>query len=416
MPHLRRNLCLYTLVVLLSPHVACGEEAVDSSGKRFRGTLMHKKDAWVFQTDQGKEISLKHLAYVHFEPASALLPKVRLTTSLLLPHGQRLTGSLVGVREKTVEFTASSGTSYTLAREQLVGLVHANDWLPILSDDFAAPLKGWKLEGNPVHDPKVLLFGKTSLRLDAESRLSREWPKLSRDHRIQVYFCCAPKPSSTRWTLEAILSTPVDTLPNLVIEGGKMHCANVREAFGSLETKSSWHGLSIERHGENLRFYVDDFCLGQTSLPRGTGIKGVRISSGKGEGSLWLDAFTLSERLPPIPMPSNDTDQDFIWLRQGEQLFGRIVTADRGAVVLDAKFGKRSFTWKHLRGIGFANTKPIPPGEAVVDFRPGSGFVLDCLHAKLIRWQDMNLIVQHSLFGEVAIERERLAKIRFEAK
>ena len=104
-------------------------------------------------------------------------------------------------------------------------------------------------------------------------------------------------------------------------------------------------------------------------------------------------------------------------LEHGEQLFGRIVSADGESVTLDAKFGKRTLAWPKLRGILFAEGKETPmPAEPEITFHPGPGFPLDCLRAKLLRWEDAKLIVHHGLLGEIAIERGRLDKIRFAAK
>ena len=110
-------------------------------------------------------------------------------------------------------------------------------------------------------------------------------------------------------------------------------------------------------------------------------------------------------------------DQDILWLEHGEQLFGRIVAADAVMVTLEAKFGRRSMAWSQLRGIYFAYPKAGPTSaEPEIAFRAAPGFPVDSLRAKLLRWNDGRLIVRHDIFGEIAIERERLDKIRFAVK
>jgi len=105
------------------------------------------------------------------------------------------------------------------------------------------------------------------------------------------------------------------------------------------------------------------------------------------------------------------------WLEHGEQLFGQIVRGDAEAVLLDAKFGKRSLAWSQLRGIYFArrDIEPIS-ADPEITFRPGPGFPVDSVRAKLVRWDGGNLFLQNGLLGEIALERERLDKIRFAAK
>ena len=88
-------------------------------------------------------------------------------------------------------------------------------------------------------------------------------------------------------------------------------------------------------------------------------------------------------------------------------------------MTLDAKFGKRTLAWSRLRGIQFAQglgKEVAPTGDPEITFRPGPGFVVDRLRAKLVRWEGTKLIVAHALFGEIAIERERLETIRPTAK
>ena len=147
-------------------------------------------------------------------------------------------------------------------------------------------------------------------------------------------------------------------------------------------------------------------------------IKGIRISgSGKVASKLWIDELLVTRRVPAQKRPQPAKDQDILWLEHGEQLFGKIESANAESVTFDAKFGKRMYQWSILRGIFFAEGKETPlPADLEIIFRPGPGFPLDCLRAKLLRWDDAKLIVQHSLLGEVAIERSRLHTIRFAAK
>jgi len=167
-----------------------------------------------------------------------------------------------------------------------------------------------------------------------------------------------------------------------------------------------------------LRIFVDDSCLGQTTLPADEAIKGIRVSVAPGDGGkLWIDDLVVTRRLPSRPRPSSLKNQDLLWLAHGEEIFGHIVAADAQTVTLDAKFGARVLAWPQLRGIFFAQPKPMGVSrEPEITFRPDPGFPLDRLRAKLLRWEGGKLIVEHNVLGEVAVERERLDKIRFEAK
>jgi hypothetical protein len=194
----------------------------------------------------------------------------------------------------------------------------------------------------------------------------------------------------------------------------------MKRKWVAMKPSTGWHMLSMELEAGRLRVYVDDALLGQTTLPRTQAIQGIRcnvdvMDANKKQGKLWLDELIVSQSLPPLARPPSDAKQDSLWLAQGEQMFGQIVSADAKGVTLDAKFGQRSYAWSQLRGLLLARPKESPmSGEAEILFRPSPGFPVDRLRGKLIRWEEAKLIVQHELLGEIAIERDRLDKIRFE--
>ena len=74
-----------------------------------------------------------------------------------------------------------------------------------------------------------------------------------------------------------------------------------------------------------LRLFVDDVCLGQTTLPSKEAVTGVRleIEASKDAGKLWIDELLVSRSLPTMPRPDSVPDQDSLWLEHGEQQIGR---------------------------------------------------------------------------------------------
>jgi len=58
-------------------------------------------------------------------------------------------------------FVTSWGKTVSLNRDEVVGIVHANDSLTLLHDDFDAPLKTWRLDGNPILTQEKAFFGKS---------------------------------------------------------------------------------------------------------------------------------------------------------------------------------------------------------------------------------------------------------------
>ena len=397
------------------------EEAVERTGPKHVGRLQNDKDAWFFQTTQGKRIPLGQIAYVRFDAKATPLPKAPLGWTLLLPNQQRITGTLLRLDEKKLVFVTSWGKTIALTREQTIGVEQTA--LPIVRDDFENGLKAWRIEGKAALSQERAFFGKSSLLLDTASQsATREWPP-ARDVAIRLFFYDPATPSRLRWTFEIVPETATEKIPGIVIDQSGYVGANVKQRFASVQATAGWHLLSVEVESGRLRLFVDDACLGETTLPKKAAIKGLRIATtsrigaDKGVGKLWIDELHVVRPLPALAMPEAIADQDMAWLEHGEQLFGRAVSADADVVVLDAKFGKRSLPWSKVRGILFAKQKPPPmSAEPEILFRPGPGFPVDCLRAKLLRWEEGKLIVEHGLLGEIAIERERLDKIRFAAK
>lgn len=417
----RGFLIVGVLCLLVSPNHARSEEAVEPSGRKHRGRLVHAQGAWFFRDEQERSIPLKNLAHVRFDPKTTVLPGVPLTHTLLLPGDQRVTGTLLYVDEKSVAFASSWGGRLTLNREQVVGVGVADGWLPLLYDDLETSLKAWNIEGSAELDLQRAFFGKSSLRLDPRGkRLERSWPAFTDGRVSWFFFQGESKKLAPRWTVE-LLTSAGGAVPGVEIDGAGVRCIKAGEQFGMLEPTGRWRMLVIERRDDVVRFHVDNRCLGQTRLPRETRITGMRWTVDrddvKAAGSIWLDELIVTRRQKALPMPRSDADQDWLWLTQGEQLFGRIVSADARVVTLDATFGKRTLAWSQVRGIGFAAPKPRTRVDDVeVEYLPGAGFSSDCLRVKLLRWNESKLFLQHALLGEIAIERDRLVRVHFAVK
>lgn len=347
-----------------------------------------------------------------------------MTRILRLSCGQHVSGQLLRVDEKKVSFVTSWGQAIIVDREQIVSIEPAADTLLLWHDDFEASLNAWRVDGKPMLSREWAFFGKSSLLLAASGqRLERTWMPPLRDGSIRLYFHDSGQASSLRWAIALVSAPPRKVSPTLVVDSDGYACANTKKRFGTVKPTLGWHVLHAALSNGRLRIFVEDRCLGETELDEKETIQGIRFSAepgprpGKESGKLWIDEVSVARRLPELALPVPDRDQDMLWLEQGEQLFGRILSADSESVTLEAKFGKRTLAWSRLRGILFAQKKAALLADGPeITFRPGSGFPVDYLRAKLVRWEGTRLIVVHSLFGEIAIERERLHTIRMAAR
>lgn len=392
----------------------CADEAVGLTGKRYSGQLQFGEGQWHFQFDRGMRLSLSELSYVRFDPQPTPLPKVVPMRVLVLPGRQRITGWLESVDPAKVTFVAAWGRRIVLKREQVVGIDQAGDCAPFLHDDFEGDFKAWRIDGNASRDEARALMGKSSMRIDAATKsATRDWQPALHDGGVRLFFCDPRQPAGARCTITLLMDD--GSRPGVAIDPAGHAGVGVKQSF-SATSAAGWHLLSMEIEGQRLRLFVDDSCIGQTALAKGAAIKGIRFESAH-NGAVWIDELIVARRLPPAAPPRNDPKQDSLWLAHGEQLFGQLLDADAQIATLDAKFGKRSIPWSQLRGIRFAAADTDSGTvEPEITFRPAPGFSVDCLRAKLLRWDGKTLTVQHGLLGEIAIERGRLDKIRFPVK
>ncbi len=401
------------VILLMLGGLTYADQAVDRTGKTHTGRLEQDTDAWSFRA-VGAALAIKEIAYIRFDAQPVPPPKIPLLHRLQLPHDQHVAGLLQHVDAKSVAFVTSWGQSVTLPREKLVGIERANDAATLLHDDFEIDLKAWVVAGNPALSHAQAVFGKSSLLLDtAGQSAARTWQPALRDGSVRLFFFLPEKTPDFRWTCELLLDSSRDAMPALIIDRDGCQCANVKKSWPALPSSPRWHLLAFELRDERLRIFVDDYCLAESPLTDKEGAKGLRCSA-RTDGKLWIDEFVVSRRLPSLPRPALVKNQDLLWLEQGEQLFGRIVSANARSITLDAKFGKRDLPWSRVRGIFFAqpNAMPALPDQEIT-FRPGPGFALDRVRAKLLRWENTKLLARHELLGEIALERACLDKIRF---
>src|SRR5690242_17169423 len=94
---------LFALIFLLSTVAGRCDEAVDLTGRRYSGHLQAAQEEWVFAHSKVKLIPVKQLAFVRFERTEPLPVAALLSKTFVLPAGQRLTGSLIRIDDKTIE-------------------------------------------------------------------------------------------------------------------------------------------------------------------------------------------------------------------------------------------------------------------------------------------------------------------------
>lgn len=407
---------LPALLLALLTLPAAADEAIDRAGRRFAGSLRQLGDPWVFvPLGKGVPLPAERLALVRFDPRAAPIPRTLLTHRLLLPAGQHVTGTLKQLNAKEVHFTTSWGQSVTLPRETVRGIEQPDGWLLVEHDDFETSLDGWTIEGKPARDGTHAFAGKTSLRLDETGQgVQKRFRRPIRTGRLSV---CVYDPGDARgrcWEVRPIWKGPAAAL----ILGPDGYAGEAPARRGRLPASRGWHWVQIELGPERWRLYIDDYLLGEGRRAEGQTFAGVELrcrpgADGKpGTGALWFDEVLLASRAEPRSRPPTEPGRDTLWLRGGEQVFGRVVAADAHTVKLDAKFGRRSFSWAQVRGCYFV-AKETPAPAPLVCFAPGPGCSSDALRGRLVRLDEAGLVVATELFGEVRVPRAAWRSIRW---
>jgi len=403
---------LLILAAILAAARSAADEAVDALGNRHSGKLVQKGAAWNFQGDAGKEHAISGIAYIRFSPGKGTpLAKMPLTHRLLLQDGSSVSGRLLRVEGVKVHFAASWGANLAVERDELAGIAQVENQRLVLHDGMES-LKEWNGAGESVRQP--IFFGTSAIQLRESGKLvERSWKPPVRAGAVRLHFNVEANAKS-RW--QVAVGGPEARTPVLSITAESIECPGQPGSFGVLRTTPGWRLLCVELRPGRLRVYVDDACLGEVKCDAKFTLSAIRIAA-EGDGKLTLDELKVSQTLAPSAWPTSAKDQDAVCLLEGEQLFGKLQAIDPSAIVLDAKFGKLSLPWTDVRGILFAQPKRLDAStEPEIVFRPGPGFALDRIHAKLVSWDAANLVIRHAVLGEVALERGRLERLRFKMK
>jgi hypothetical protein len=110
------------------------------------------------------------------------------------------------------------------------------------------------------------------------------------------------------------------------------------------------------------------------------------------------------------------SDQDMILLPSGDQLFGRIMTANRRMIELEWRNRTRKFAWSEVAGF-CPRADTVPPhtleGEWVrLWLQTGTRGTLDQLEGVVTKLDEKRLTLRHPDLGDLSIDRSRLARIR----
>jgi hypothetical protein len=183
-----------------------------------------------------------------------------------------------------------------------------------------------------------------------------------------------------------------------------------------------WHRLVVQFTSGSLRVTCDDAVLWYTLKQGPPGpLRQVRLAcraagTATPRGAVAWGAFGVEQAADESPRPGGDPTQDEVWLDDGDQLFGKVVRADRRAVELQARFGARTQPWSKIHGLFLRRAAPPVATTSGAHVRLGlaNGLTadLDTLDGVLRSLDARSLILQHALLGELRIDRPFVREVQ----
>jgi hypothetical protein len=403
---------------------AAADEALLQGGRRLPGTLRLAPDGRLrFAPRTGETLPASDLARVRLDGPP---PPFRAGGGwrVHLRDGEQLTGQLLGLDGDKVCLRTAWADRLEVPRPAVAAVTALPGWRLVFADDFAAGLKTWAVGGKEPaaagEPPAVVLDA-------AGQELACTLPTPLPAGRVGINFQERDSPAGARWELEAAFErgrAPAAVVRVTVVGAGDHYRVAVPGLEGEQQPVArtpGWHRLVVQFTAGSLRVTCDDAVLWYT-LRGGPGgsLRRVRLSCRAEDGVAtrgavaWAD-FTAEEAVEEPPRPDGDAGQDEVWLSAGDQLFGRVVRADRRAVELRGRSGSRTLPWSRVRGCYLRQaSSPAHTTEGAhvrLDLSSGLSPDPDRLRGVVVALDGHRLTLRHALLGELALDRAAVRQV-----
>jgi hypothetical protein len=412
---------------LLSPLLAV-EEAWRNDGRLLRGSLTLNDGQLRFQPTEGAALSSANLSRIRFAGQTATPFRVGSGRCLRLWDGQRITGQLLSLnRDKLILRTAWSAR-LEVPRAAVAGVDALPGWRTVADEDFHDDCKAFTTAGDPrLTEAEADTKARAVILNKVGQRLTYTVAKPLSAGRVGVNFQERGQPRGARWTMELLFQQGERTRRvTVTIAGdGEHYSVDAGGLTGTarrVKRTPGWHRLIVQFTKRSLRLTCDDEVLWY-NLDDGPGgqLRRVTIHCQQKEdetprGAVAWTAFSLERAVDEHPKPPAVSEQDEIRFADDDQLFGRIVRADRRTIEIEGRFGKRNLPWTEVSGCSFRRAKAAPkePARANVRLRLRSGLSqeADVLEGVLTALDERRLILRHALLGDLTFERGRVRELQ----
>ncbi len=371
------------LAGLIAP-LGAAEEAWRTDGRHLRGTLLLDQGELHFKPSEGAETPLAKFTRVRFAEKTPPPFRAGGGRRVHLRDGQIITGQILGLDKDTLTLRTAWAARIMLPRAAVASVDPLPGWRTVAEEDFRAGAKALTHTlAKPLH------AGRVGVNFQERGTVELLFQQGNHSRRVLV-------------------TVPGEGENYAVDTGGLQGTAR------TVARMPGWHRLIVQFRKQSLRITCDEDVLWH-NLEQGPGGALKRVTIRCQRSSSWAE-FCLERAVKEYPKPPADPEQDEIRLADGDQLFGRIIGADRRALQIEGRFGKRSLPWTEVAGCSFHRPDaPLPVNEiANVRLLVRSGLCpeADVLEGVVTALDERRLTLRHALLGELTFERGRVRELR----
>lgn len=357
--------------------------------------------------------------------------------------GERISGQILDLNKDVLRLRTAWAARLELPRAAVASIDSLPGWRTMVDEDFrhkpsepAANAAGLQFSGEPTFSDAedgttaralVLRAAGQSMTYNLRSHAPRGNEEIMAG-RVGINFQERGQPRGAQWTVELLYQKDEWTRRVTITVAGDGEHYGV-DAGGLMGTSRQvkrtpgWHRLIAQFRKHSLRLTCDDNVLWH-NLDDGPGgrlqqvtVSCQRLMEGQAlRGAVAWTEFCIERAVDEHPQPLVETEQDAVRLLHDDQLFGRILHADRRALQIEGRFGKRSLPWTALSGCSFR--RPAAPPKANEEaksrlmIRSGLCEENDVLDGVITALDERRLVLRHALLGEVTLGRRRVREMR----
>lgn len=355
--------------------------------------------------------------------------------------GECMSGQILDLNQDVLRLRTAWAARLALPRAAVASIEPLPGWRTIFDEDFQnlrltperedqeTAAAGLRFAGEPTFaDAEDSTTARAlMLRADGQS-LTCTLKKPLAAGRVGVNFREREQPHGGRWLIELRFAQGkrLRSVKVTIVGSGEDYDVDAGGLEGTLRRVTrtpGWHRLLVQFSNHSLRLTCDEDVLWH-NLEAGPGgcLQQVTIRCQRTadretvRGAVAWTEVSIERAVDEHPQPPAETEQDAVRLLDDDQLFGRIVHADRREVQIEGRFGKRSLPWTAVAGCSFRLPAMLPKARegAKVRLLVRSGLCAenDVLMGVVRTSDKRRVVLQHALLGEVTLERNQVRELR----